>query len=720
MKKILSVLLAVFLLFGSFTVRADEGMWLLSLIGKNYDDMKTAGFKLSPEDIYNINQGCIKDAIVGLGREGSPFWHFCSGEIVSDQGLFLTNHHCGYGMIQSHSTVEHDYLRDGFWAYSKDQELTNEGITASILVRMEDVTDKINSQLNDNMSEEERNKKIQEISKELASAAAEGTEYDATVKSMFNNNQFFLFVHIIYKDVRLVGAPPSSMGKFGGDTDNWEWPRHTNDFSIFRIYTAPDGSPAKYSKGNIPLKPKHFLPVSNKGIKEGDYAMILGFPGSTDRYITSYGLEETMEITNKLRYEIRDVKINILRKEMASDQKIRIQYASKYASCSNYWKNSFEQNKALRRLNTMNVKKEIEAKYIQWAQNKDKKYAEALPLIQKAYENRAPYAVARMYLYEGLVGGPELPYFAYRASGLIDALKEKDQSKIDKISEKLKESAKSFYKDYNAETEKKIMKALFKYVYDNLDQQYYPDFFSTVEKKYKGDFDKYIDEIFAKSIFVSEEKLNSFLSKPNLKTLESDLAMQTGISIMKKYIDVNGELRSRSEGLTKGERLFVDGILQVNFNKNMYPDANSTIRLTYGTVKKYDPRDGVAYDYYTTIEGVMQKEDPNNSEFIVPEKLKELYAKKDYGPYINEKGELVTCFISDNDITGGNSGSPVINSQGHLIGIAFDGNSEAMSGDINFEENLQRCINVDIRYVLFTIDKYAGAKNLIEEMNIVY
>lgn len=690
------------------------------MIGKNYEDMKKAGFKLTPEEIYNINKGSIKDAIVGLGNEGSPFWHFCSGEIVSDQGLFLTNHHCGYGKIQAHSTVEHDYLRDGFWAYSKDQELANEGMTASILVRMEDVTEQINSQLNDNMSEEERNKKIKDISKELSDKAVEGTYHKAYVTDMFKNNQFFLFVYVIYQDVRLVGAPPSSMGKFGGDTDNWEWPRHTDDFAMFRIYCAADGSPAKYSKDNVPLKPKHSFPVSNKGIKDGDFAMILGFPGTTQRYITSFGLEETMNITNKLRFEIRDVKINILRKEMASDQKIRIQYASKYASCSNYWKYSLQQNKALKKLNTMAVKKDIETEYLKWAETNGSKYTEALKTIENSYKLRAPYSVARTYLSEGLISGPELPYFAYRHSGLIKVLQEKDQDKINALVEKLKANVAPFYKDYNADTEKKVMAALFDYVYKNLAKEYHPDFFVTVEKKYKGDFNKYVDVMFSKSIFVSEEKLNAFLEKPNLKALESDLMMITGTSILNKYFEINDFFRKNSDDLAKSERLFVDGILKINQNKNMAPDANSSIRITYGNVGKYDPRDGVAYDYYTTIEGVMQKEDPTSTEFIVPEKLKELYAKKDYGKYVNENGELVTCFITNNDITGGNSGSPVINAEGHLIGIAFDGNGEAMSGDIDFEENLQRCINVDIRYVLFTIDKYAGAKNLIEEMNIIY
>jgi hypothetical protein len=537
---------------------------------------------------------------------------------------------------------------------------------------------------------------------------------------MFNSNQFFLFVYVIYKDVRLVGAPPSSMGKFGGDTDNWMWPRQTADFSMFRIYTAPDGSPASFSKDNIPLKPKHFLPVSAKGIKEGDFAMIIGFPGTTERFITSYGLEETMNITNRLRYEIRDVKINILRKEMASSQKIRIQYASKYASCSNYWKYSFEQNKALKNLNTMDVKKQIEADYIKWANaNTDPKYKEALQLIEKGYNNRKLYMEAQIYLAEAVLSGPELLLFAYQCSGLIEVLEANDPVKIQNLTDRLKVRGEKFYKDYNPETDKKVMIALFEHAYKNMNRDFFPEFFLTIEKKYKGDFAKYVEQLFTKSIFASEDRFNAFLQKPNLKTLQSDMALIDGLSSRTEYVKLWTILEEGMLDLQKGERLFVDGILQMNKDKAIAPDANFTIRLTYGNVLKYDPRDAVTYHYYTTLKGVIEKEDPTSTEFIVPAKLKELYNKKDFGDYVNDKGELVACFITNNDITGGNSGSPVINGEGHLIGLAFDGNSEAMSGDIDFEENLQRCINLDVRYMLFIIDKYAGAKNLIDEMTIV-
>ena len=700
-------------------VRADEGMWLLSLIGKNYQDMQKAGFKLTPEDIYNINQSCLKDAIVGLGNAGTPFWHFCTGEIISSKGLVSTNHHCGYGKLQEHSTVEHDYLRDGFWAYSMDQELPNPGLTASILVRMEDVTDQVKKALTDEMSESDRATAIEKVSKQIADDAVKGTQYNAQVKPMFNGNQFFLFVHIIYKDVRLVGAPPSSMGKFGGDTDNWSWPRHTCDFSMFRIYTAPDGSPADYSKDNVPLSPKHHLPVNAGEINDGDFAMVMGFPGTTDHFLTSYGLEETMNITNKLVYEIRSVKINILREEMAASQATRIKYASKYASCSNYWKYSNEQNKALKALNTMGVKKEVEKEYLDWARRQtNPKYARALDLIQKGYAARSTVEEAQLYLREGLLSGPESPLFALRVSNTFKKVLENDP-KADLSF--LQNYIDNFYKDYDINVEKRLVAALFKYVVDHMNADYCPQFLLDANKKYKGNFDEYVESLFKKSIFANAENLAKFMQKPSVKALDKDPLAQIGNNIYDAYIALGDKVPQEvQDNLERGIRDFTDGILQINDGKKlMSPDANSTIRLTYGNVMSYDPKDGVSYHYYTTMKGIIEKEDPENSEFNVPARLKELYNKKEFGPYANKNGEMPTCFITNNDITGGNSGSPVINGKGQLIGLAFDGNSEAMSGDIDFEENLQRCICLDSRYMLWVIDIFAGAKNLIEEMDIV-
>ena len=695
--------------------RADEGMWLLSLIGKNYDDMKRAGFQLTPEDIYSVNQSCLKDAIVGLGHAGSPFWHFCTGEIISNQGLVSTNHHCGYSYIQSHSTVDHDYLRDGFWAYTKEQELVNPGLTASILVRMEDVTARVTENLTDDMSESDRAKAVERICRIIEEEAADGTQYAAHVQPMFSGNQYFLFVHIIYRDVRLVGAPPSSMGKFGGDTDNWSWPRHTCDFSLFRIYTAPDGSPADYDRDNVPLQPKRHLKVNAGEINDGDFAMVMGFPGTTDRFLTSYGLEETMNITNRLRHDIRDVKINILREEMAADQATRIKYASKYASCSNYWKYSAEQNKALRSLGTMKVKRQVEEEYSQWARfQKNPKYNEALDLIRRGYADRSAVREAQIYLSEGIISGSEAMQLAASVGAAVANYPDRDFSAyVPYIT--------NFYKDYDEAVDRRVAAALFGYVYAHMAPEQCPEFLIKANKKHKGNWTKYIDGLYKGSIFANKETMQKFMEKPNAKKIASDPLVKLGTEVYALAAALRNQVPAESrEGLQRGIRSFTDGILQINAGKQlMAPDANSTIRLTYGNVMSYDPQDGVSYHYYTTMDGVIKKEDPDNAEFNVPERLKKLYQEKQFGPYTNRRGQMPACFITNNDITGGNSGSPVINAKGVLIGLAFDGNSEAMSGDIDFEENLHRCICLDSRYMLWVIDIYAGAKNLIAEMDIV-
>jgi len=738
MRKLLLIFCGIFLLNVS-VVKADEGMWLLSLLGKNYEQMKQQGFRLTVEDIYNINKGSLKDAVIGLGNEGSPFRHFCTAEIVSDKGLFTTNHHCGFSMIQNHSSVEHDYLKDGFWAKNLSEELPNEGTTASILIRMEDVTDSILAHLNEKMTFAERSEMIDSISKIIVEKAIEGTQYRAQVADMFSSNQFFLFVYITYKDVRLVGAPPQSMGKFGGDTDNWEWPRHTADFSMFRIYTDKDGNPATYSQDNIPLKPKHFFPVSIKEIKEGDFAMIMGFPGTTERFLTSYGLQETMEITNKLIHEIRTIKINVLRKEMDENQEVRIKYASKYASCSNYWKYALQQNKALKKLNTMKIKQEIEQKYSEWAKEQENSaYSNALPKIKNAYQKRRNSEMAQLYISESLLTGPELLLFAYRKTNSIaEYAFEEDATKKAELKKDLIKNIDKFFKDFDIEVERKLLVNMIDYLYKNLDRKYHPFFFSDIlEKKFKGNTQKYVDFILANTIFTSKEKMISLINDnkalveyfaqsekdKNCKKCKfvNDAAFYAGASTINKLRALYKSVATNEDEIEEGMHYFVSGILKMNKDKIFAPDANSTIRLTYGNVLSYEPKDAVKYRHYTTLKGVMEKEDPKNTEFIVPEKLKELYQKRDFGRYADKNGELPVCFITNNDITGGNSGSPVIDAYGNLIGLAFDGNGEAMSGDIDFEKNLQRCIAVDVRYMLFIIDKFADAKHLIDEMKIVF
>ncbi len=716
MKRLNLLLLLTVLIYGS--VKADEGMWLPSLIYKlNISEMQKMGLELSAEDIYSINNSSLKDAVVALDR-GS-----CTAEVVSKDGLLLTNHHCGFGEIQSHSSVEHDYLQDGFWAMSRDEELPNPGKTVTFLIRVEEVTDQVLADVTDQMSAEERGKKIEEESNKLEMEAKGDTHYETYVRSFFDSNKYFLFVVETFKDIRLVGAPPQALGKFGGDTDNWMWPRHTNDFSMFRIYCGPDGSPAEYSEENVPYQPKHFLPVSLKGVEEGDFAMIMGYPGRTNRYETSFGVENTMKITNTTRIVVREQLLDIWGDYMSTSQKARIQYASKFARSANYYKYSIGQNKGLTNLRVVEKKKAIEEEFTNWvnADNARKeKYGDALSLIENSFQNDE-LDKARAFMGEALMRGPEIFMFAYRARSLTELLEKPEENKerIERMTARMKEGMDNFYKDYDAATDQKVVGALLKLYADNNPEKYHPSFFSEVKKKYKGDFTKFAEKLFQKSMFDSKEELNEFLENPSLKTLEKDMVFGSAKDIFEKYRELNEMGGEEREMRAQGERLFVAGLMEMQPDRIFYPDANSTMRLTYGQVLDYEPRDGVTYNYYTTTDGYLEKEIPGDPEFDVPARMKELLLDKNYGRYADDDGYLHACFITNNDITGGNSGSPVINAKGELIGIAFDGNWEAMSGDIAFEPDLQRCINVDIRFVLWVIDVYAGATHLTDEMEIV-
>ncbi|HOZ14061.1 MAG TPA: S46 family peptidase [Tenuifilaceae bacterium] len=715
MKKRLLVLVAGFFFMFGTIAKADEGMWLLPLLKQlNIDAMQQKGFKLTAEDIYNVNNSSLKDAVIIFGGG-------CTGEMISDKGLILTNHHCGYGAIQQHSTPEHDYLADGFWAKTIEEEIPTPGLSATFLVRLEDVTAKVNEALNASMSEPERNKAIAEVGKKIETEATAGTHYRGMVRSYFGGNQFFLLVYEVFTDVRMVGAPPSSIGKFGADTDNWMWPRHTGDFSIFRVYANKDNKPANYSKENVPFTPKHSLPISIKGVKKGDFAMIMGYPGRTQRYMTSMEVDEHIKISNTNRIFIRGIRQDILLKDMLADKAINIKYASKYAGSSNYWKNSIGMNKALKRLKVYDYKKANEEEFMKWVNaNPERvaKYGDALNLINDAVAKRKDHLHATQYYGEVFRASTELISFASIATQLVEPLKSGKKEDIDKVVNGIKNRSVNFYKNYSASTDRKVTKTMFKVFADNVPAQFQPDIYQTINGKYKKDYDKFVDDIFNKSIFVDSTKLYAFLAKPNLKALEKDPAFVAAQSIVKKSEDLYKVIEPLNYQLQKGQRLFIAGILDMNQGKAMYPDANSTMRLTYGEVLDYYPMNAVHYDYITTLDGVMEKEDPDNWEFVVPQKLKDLYNAKDYGRY-GENGKMPLAFISTNDITGGNSGSPVINANGELIGCAFDGNWEAMSGDIVFEKNLQRTISVDIRYVLFIIDKYAGATRLIDEMKII-
>jgi hypothetical protein len=704
MKKVLSLFLAVSML--ATMARADEGMWLLTMLNKNYQQMKAAGFKLTAEDIYSLNKPSLKDAIVQFGGG-------CTAEIISNEGLLLTNHHCGYGSIQALSSVEHDYLKDGFWAYSKEEELPAKGLSVTFLVKIEDVTAKTLDGVTAAMTEKERETKIKENADKISAEAKKGNNYTATVRNFFGGNFYYLMLFENYNDVRLVGTPPSSIGKFGADTDNWMWPRHTGDFSMFRIYMGKDGKPAEYSKDNVPLKPKRFLSVSTKGVNVGDYSMVMGFPGRTNRYIPSYGVDEIYAVTNPIRVAIRGAKQDIWWKDMMASDKVRIQYSSKYAGSSNYWKYSIGQNQGLKRLKVIENKQKLEAEFSAWV-NADparkEKYGNVLDMMKKAYEGRRPYTTALNYITESLVGGAEIFTFGYIIANMNPMMMRGADPKS---------YIRNFYKNYNLPTDKKVVAEMLKQCFWNVSSEYRPSFYEEFAQKYKGDFDAYTDYLFSNTMFTDSSAVLAYIASPDPKKLENDPVFKAAKSIFAKRIELAGKEDQYSADIQKGLRLYIAGTLEKNPNKTFAPDANSTMRVTYGKVGNYKPKDAVTYDYYTTLDGVMDKEDSTNYEFVVPKKLKELYAKKDFGGYTNAKGEMVVCFTTNNDITGGNSGSPVMNAKGELIGAAFDGNWEAMSGDIAFETNYQKCIVVDIRYVLFIIDKYAGAKNLIKEMNIV-
>ncbi len=714
MRKSISFLIILILAFG-FKARADEGMWLLPLIEKlNMGTMTELGLKLSAEEIYSLNQPSIKDAIIIFGGG-------CTGEIVSPEGLILTNHHCGYGRIQAHSTVEHDYLRDGFWAMTKEEELPNPGLRVVFLVSIEEVTDQVLANVTSEMSESERSATINAARTAIEQKATEGNNYRASVSSFYGGNYFYLLLYETYNDVRLVGAPPSSIGKYGDDTDNWEWPRHTGDFSVFRVYSGPDGKPAPYSENNIPLKPKYWLPVSLKDLNKDDFAMILGYPGRTQRYYTSYEVNELLTITNPNRVKIRGIKQEIWLADMLADQKVDIQYASKYSGSSNYWKYSIGQNNQLRNLNVIEKKQNIEEEFNKWVnanEERKAKYGDALNLIKSSIEGRAEYQNALQYLNECIQGCEMLTYS--RLTGrLMEALRSGDQQQITETATELKQNVVEIYKDYNPPTDQKSTKAMLKLYREDVPAQFIPDFYTeVVDKKYKGNIDKFVDKMFAKSIFASEEKLSAFLDNPDLKTLEKDPAVTTFSSISTIARSASEEISKFSPDLQKGQRLWVVAMLEMEPDKIHYPDANSTMRLTYGTIQDYDPRDAVTYKYYTTLSGVIEKYQPGDYEFDLPQRLIDLYNKKEYGKYASSKGHMPVCFLTTNDITGGNSGSPVLNGNGELIGLAFDGNWEAMSGDVAYEPEIQRTIAVDIRYVLWIIDVYAGAGHLVDEMTI--
>lgn len=660
MKKFLLTLAAIAAMLPS--ARADEGMWMLPLLEKiNSDALRNLGSRLSPDQIYSINHSSIKDAVVQFGGG-------CTGEIISGSGLLVTNHHCGYGSIQALSSEEHNYLEDGYWASSRSEEIPVPGLSVKFLQKMTDVTGKVKDE-----------KSADAL---IAKAVKENPHCTAQIVSFFNDNVQYLVIYKVYRDVRFVGAPPAASGKFGGDTDNWMWPRHTCDFSMFRVYAGADNEPADYSESNVPMVPRQFLNISLKGIQEGDFAMIMGYPGRTQRFQTASQLEDMLEL-NDIRIAARTVRQDVLWKEMRASDKVGLQYASKYASSSNGWKKWIGMKEAFAKLNVIGRQEEKEAELGAWIEEKKgriKKYGDPVSEIASGVAGRKA---------------------AYQGYTLIS----ETLSKIELIGLVRAKDA-SDYKDYDADVDRKVAHAMVRHYLQNADPQDRVDV-----------SEEMIDKIFDESVFTSYDKLEA--ARAAGVNLDEDPAAVLRGAIIDKRGPLYRQTITWDDTLEAPTKAYAAALLEWQKAKPSYPDANFTCRLTYGTVKGYEPKDGVVYKYYTTLKGVMEKEDPGNYEFRVPARLKELYNAKDYGQYADAQGQLVTCFLTNLDITGGNSGSPVMDADGNLIGLAFDGNWEAMSGDVIFEPNLQRCICVDIRYVLFMMDKFGGAGWLLDEMNIV-
>ena len=701
------------------TAQADEGMWLLQLMKQqnSIELMKKQGLKLQADDLYNTNGVSLKDAVGIFGRG-------CTGEIVSPEGLILTNHHCGYGAIQQHSSVEHDYLTDGFWAKNRSEELPTPGLEFRFVHRIVDITDLVNQQVKEGKVDETTAMTAPFLSK-LAKEEFEKSDLkgkpgiEAKALPFYAGNKYFLFYYKVYSDVRMVAAPPSSVGKFGGETDNWMWPRHTGDFSMFRIYADKNGEPAAYSADNVPLKTPKFLPISLKGLEENDYAMIMGFPGSTERYLTQSEVKQRMTATNQAMIDMRGVRLDVLRKFMEASDKIRIQYASKFAQSSNYWKNSIGMNKAIVDNDVLGTKAAIEKQFADFAKSKPE-YQGVVEKIDALVEKSSPLLRQLYYTHEALRGAIEFGSPFLVMDNIKKALKEKNDSLLQASKKQLEKVFNETHnKDYDHEVDRAVAKAILPALAKALQPEQLPAFYQTIEKEFKGNYDVYVDQLYDNSIMANRENLDKFLKKPSIKAIDRDLATAYSRAKVEKIRELGMAMQQAEEGIELLHKAYIRGLGEMKLPVPSYPDANFTLRLTYGNVKSYNPKDGVHYKYFTTTDGILQKEDPNNSEFVVPAKLKELIQNKDFGRYAMKNGVMPVCFLTTNDITGGNSGSPVIDGEGRLIGCAFDGNWESLSGDINFDNNLQRCIALDIRYVLFILEKLGGCKHLVDEMQII-
>lgn len=708
------------LIIGLFVkpLKADEGMWLPHLLGEQvYADMVKKGLKLTKEQLYSINKSSLKDAII-------IFAGGCTGEIVSKEGLIFTNHHCGYDAIAAASSVEHNYLKEGFWAKTKQEEIFAKGVQAQFLVSIEDVTAKVNERIKE-IKPEELSTKLPGILAEMGTKLVTTTNHEGRIGSFFKGNQFLLFTYVRYKDVRLVGTPPESIGKFGGDTDNWEWPRHTGDFSIFRVYMSKEGKPAEYAADNVPYQAKSFLPISVKGLKDGDYTMIFGYPGGTNRYETSFGVKLKTDIENPNLVDLRDVRLKHMLKEMKADPAVKIQLAGSYAGIANYWKFFDGETKQLLKHKVYEQKQTQEAAFATWAKGKPE-YETIFGDLEKVYATWTPYAKHRVYINEGILGSPLLAM----ASGLKNLETQLTNPKakpedVTKLIEALKAQYSRFIKGENVASDKNIVASVIQLYYQNVDKTQQPQNFYTDLKTF-GDlssettYSNYSKAVFDGSFLLNETKWNEFIAKPDTTVLRKDMAYKTVTAFTNHFSSNYSKLLQEYSAKTFAlNNKYLKGILEMRAKEKLYPDANSTMRVSYGNVKSYAPRDAVKYSHICTLNGILEKYKPGDYEFDAPTKLIELAKAKDYGQYVDKStNDIVVSFITTNDITGGNSGSPVINAKGELVGLAFDGNYEALSHKLAFDKDLNRTICLDVRYLLFVVEKLGGATNIIQELDI--
>jgi hypothetical protein len=718
-KAFITTALLIFTLVGAAV--PDEGMWIPILIEKyNIKLMQEKGFKLTAEDIYSVNKACMKDAVMSFGGG-------CTGEFISSEGLLITNHHCGYGTIQRLSTLEKDYLTNGFWAMSRDQEIRAPGLSITILKRMEDVTGKVLNGVTDNMDAEARQKVINTNSEQIRRSAVEGTHYTARISPFYMGNQYFLMVYESFNDVRFVGAPPSAIGKFGGETDNWVWPRHTGDFSLWRVYANKENKPAAYSEENVPYKPLYHFPISLRGVKEGDFTMVFGYPGSTSQYVPSYYIDMMKNYINPKRIDIQTEKIEIMEAAMNTDPLIRLQYSAKKSGIANGWKKSIGEIQGLERMNTIAKKQEYEKRLTDWINadgTRKAKYGHLLPAYEKLYSQLKDYMLVNSLTSDAFFSsGAEAVGFARNMMSLAGLYeKEPDEARISVIKNELVASAAGFFKNYNAETDKKLFVAVMKHYGDKLAAEWQAPEYIAIRNSCKGDFQALADKIYPVSIFTDEARFTAFVnsfSKGSLKKLEKDPLYRIAKGTSNLIADrVRGELNRISGEIQNLHPLYMTVQMEFEKDRVFYPDANSTLRVAYGNISGYYSKDAVYFRHYTTLKGIIEKDNPEIFDYDVPDRLKQLYASKDYGRYVQD-GEVPVCFIANNHTTGGNSGSPVINADGHLIGINFDRAWEGVASDMAFNPEQSRNISLDMRYALFIIDKFAGAGYLLNEMTLV-